>query len=147
MVRSNIPRLLKKIERPHDRVVLHCGRHDVVSGLHQSKDCEIEGFRPVLGEYHPLRVFAVEEKGKLLPCLENQASRVNGEGMSPSARVSAHGRQEILDAVDRLFRLRKRGGCVIEIEHQGFRTLVESARELIISYMLLTLPTLTFSLR
>ena len=45
-----------------------------------------------------------------------------------------------------LFRLGKRGSSIVEVYHQGFKTIEESAREETISNILLILPTPSRSL-
>ena len=133
------------VERPQNRVMLTYRCDDMIARCKKTTQCNVQGLRCICRKGNTGRVWCVEELCHCAPCSINKTACVQRWLMGTPSRIAcrAHCVQHSLLYLRRLAQGR---GSVIQIDH-GFTTLPACVSFSTMVYMLVTLPTASFSVR
>ena len=109
------PLRLQKAQGPHDGIMFHARRNDVVARLKKPRQTDIQRLRGIPGKDDPEGV-ASEELRQSLPGFQDDPPRIEGAMMTGTAGIAADHRVVANHRLDHLRGLRPGGRGIIEIE-------------------------------
>ena len=111
-------------QRPHHGIVLHRTDDDVVGGVQEAKQKQIDRFGGVFGKNDPIRRRGVEQRGQRIAGLIGHSCGSQGFAMPGSAGVATAIFQIILHGCDHSRRLGPRCGGIVKVDRQKEHLLV-----------------------
>ena len=133
------------VQRPQDRVVLTNGRDNMVVLAEQSAQRCVQRLGGVSGERNAGRVRCIQQLCHCAPRRIHQTAGVQGRLVGTASRVARRA-QSVQHGLFHLQRFVQSGGGIVQIDH-GFTTLPAWVSFSTMVYILVTLPTASFSVR
>ena len=133
------------VQRPQDRVVLTNGRDNMVALAEQSAQRRVQCLGSIGCECNAGRVRCIQQLCHCAPRRIHQTAGVQGRLVGTASRVARRA-QSVQHGLLHLRRFVQSGGGIVQIDH-GFTTLPAWVSFSTMVYILVTLPTASFSVR
>jgi hypothetical protein len=113
--RQGDARLFEGAQGAHHGIVLHAGRDDVVAGLQQAEDRDVQGLRRVFRQHDAEGIADAEQAGQDFPGREDLPGRRDGQPMAGTPGVRPNGLHETAHGQQGLRGLRVRRGGIVDV--------------------------------